>query len=220
VPARIGYDLAAATYATWHWTAFWRENEAPAVRAWLSQRPRGVGLDAGCGTGPYRDDIVEAGHRYVGLDISWQMLRLTESIQGARVQSDITLLPFRAGIFDWILSTRVLSHCPSPASVFSELGRVVKLGGHCLITDVHPAHPYDCMSLSVGKGVVPIETFKHRVCDVLVAAGTGGFTVEECLEYRLADLPSAPPRHLFEKVYRNPTLPIFYLVKIRQTSGA
>jgi SAM-dependent methyltransferase len=169
--ARAGYDAVAKEYGDWHWTRFWRMNEAPIVRAWLADLPNGFGLDAGTGFGPYRADIIRQ-HHYAAVDLSWKMLGggagcTPVDAASNRIQGDVRALPFLGGTFDWILSTRVLSHVPNPELVLAEFGRVAKPGAPCLITDVHPAHPYERVSIRTADGRVPIETYKHRLSDLL-----------------------------------------------------
>lgn len=47
---------------------------------------------------------------------------------------DIQELTFRAGSFDWVLCNHVIEHVPNDASAFSEVNRILKPGGHAIIT--------------------------------------------------------------------------------------
>src|ERR1039458_8954250 len=95
VPARIGYDLAAADFGDWHWVSFWKANEAPIVRAWLDSLNPGLGLDAGGGTGAYLRDAYDRGHLSASIDVSLEMLRteapllLSTGGRVLRVQGDV-----------------------------------------------------------------------------------------------------------------------------------
>jgi ubiquinone/menaquinone biosynthesis C-methylase UbiE len=121
------------------------------------------GLDAGTGLGPYRSHIAALGHRCLGEDLSLEMLRvgLANNRGVWSVQGDVRLLPCRDNAFDWVLATRLLSNLPSPASAFREFARVMKTGAECLITDVHPDHPYSEMSVRIDDRVINIETYKR-----------------------------------------------------------
>jgi ubiquinone/menaquinone biosynthesis C-methylase UbiE len=218
--ARKGYDRAAVAYASWHWTEFWQRNEAPLVRRWLQSR-KGLGLDAGAGTGIYC--VADAVRRGVGVDISAGMLRKHLQASPARqlllAQADVQSLPFRSHVFDWVLCTRVLSHVHSPRTALAEFARVARPGAEILISDVHPAHPYDSVSIPIPEGDVVIETIKHSIetitSDVQSVSRLRILTIRE---FRLSDLLWMPPRPRFEKVFRDPSLPIFYILHLVVTA--
>jgi ubiquinone/menaquinone biosynthesis C-methylase UbiE len=63
--------------------------------------------------------------------------------QMSLVQGDVRDVPFATRSFDYVLSTRVLSHLSTPSLVFCEFSRVAKVGARLLITDVHPSIPID-----------------------------------------------------------------------------
>jgi SAM-dependent methyltransferase len=50
------------------------------------------------------------------------------------VAADVTALPFRGGVFDAIKLTEVLEHVPDPASALAECKRVLRVGGHVVVT--------------------------------------------------------------------------------------
>ena len=147
LPALKGYNLVAPYIDETKWSRFWQQNEAPLVIDWIRQQPVGRGLDAGSGTGPYLKAIQAAGHQGVAFDLSENMLRqnryknngFIDYRQGSLEQT----LPFDNQSFDWILCTRVLSHLPDSHRTINEFARVLRPGGECLITDVHPQHNYE-----------------------------------------------------------------------------
>mmetsp|Transcript_29826 Transcript_29826/g.76987 ORF Transcript_29826/g.76987 Transcript_29826/m.76987 type:complete len:282 (-) Transcript_29826:300-1145(-) len=64
-------------------------------------------LDVGCGTGMSGDAITELGHRFIGVDISENMLKMAveRETEGDVVCQDMGQgLPFRAGCFDGAIS--------------------------------------------------------------------------------------------------------------------
>jgi ubiquinone/menaquinone biosynthesis C-methylase UbiE len=126
-------------------------------------------------------------------------------------------LPFRAGAFDWVLCSRVLSHVADLAAALGELARTLKPGGECLITDVHPEHGYEHVRIPGPAGMIGIETYKHPVEAVTASAKAHGLGVESLATYRLADLTESPPRAAFAKLFEHPDRPIFYVTRmIRQ----
>ena len=217
--------MAADRFIAWHWTTFWQRHEAPLVRLWLQELTPGSGLDAGAGLGPYLGDALAAGHRCVAIDISMKMLKagvfqrqtFNRRRPGWVVQGDARSLPLPNGHLDWVLTTRVLSNNAEPERILTELARVMKSGAACLITDVHPDHPYDQMSIRAGDRVLPIETHRHATTQI-IALASRSFKMEHFGEYRLKDLTRPPSRSLFRKIYEKSSAPIFYTIRLRRES--
>jgi len=95
---------------------------------------KGKLLDAGCGQMPYRNYILENSdvEKYVGLDIE------TAIEYNKEVKPDYTwdgkTMPFHNEMFDTILATEVLEHCPNPNATLSEIYRVLCKDGHIFMT--------------------------------------------------------------------------------------
>ena len=219
---RAGYDAIAPSYRQWHWYHFWRANEAPLVTKWLHSVARGHGLDAGAGTGPYAPAIAALGAHCVAVDISLEMLKALKVVDSdrppagiiTRAQCDITALPFRDAAFDWILCSRVLSHIADLDAAVRELARVLKAGGECLISDVHPDHPYEHVRIPGESTRVAIETHKHPLERLTARLDANKLCVESLTSYRLRDLTEPPPRPAFAKLYRHTDRPIFYVARL------
>lgn len=219
---REGYDRAASIYDNWHWAKFWRENELPVVAEWLDGLAPGLALDAGSGTGTYRFQFQARGHRCVAVDLSLEMLKVQEMRCAGKMdqwglfQGDIQSLPFTPSKFDYLLCARVLSHIERLDSVVAEFARVVRPEGRLILTDVHPDHPYDHVTVS-NSFKVRIRIHKHAIeslSDIL--ARCGAFRMVSFEEYRLRDLAWKPPKERFEKIYENPDLPIFYICSLQR----
>lgn len=224
---RQGYDLSAPYYELWHWFQFWRLNEAPIIKRWLESLKLGVGLDAGSGTGTYICDITELGHRCVAIDLSWQMLSLNRKKTNDHicnspvlyVQGNIEALPFKANQVDWILCSRVLSHVPHITYVLREFSRVLKKHGECLISDIHPAHPYTHVAILINDRKIAIETHKHSIGHFKEAvSNVQDFQLVSLDEYYLEDLHWKPPRRNFDKLYRHSNTAVFYVSRLIKTS--
>jgi SAM-dependent methyltransferase len=103
----------------------------------------GILVDVGCGARPYEPIFASA--RYVGGEV------LQASSVGSRKCPDFWFdgqrLPFADGTIDGLLCTQVLEHVFEPDAFLGELSRVVRPGGHLLISvpfvwDEHE-QPYD-----------------------------------------------------------------------------
>jgi SAM-dependent methyltransferase len=101
--------------------------------------PQGLVLDAGCGEGI---DLVnqarQPGVEILGVELSEGgcQASLTRSRGEANahvIQADLTHLPFAEGLFDFVYSYGVLHHLAMPEAGLSELLRVLRPGGRCLI---------------------------------------------------------------------------------------
>jgi SAM-dependent methyltransferase/uncharacterized protein YbaR (Trm112 family) len=93
-------------------------------------------LDAGCGAGRWAVQVAKRGGRVVALDAGRSIDLAGRN--GARwdiacVQGDVTRLPFRTSSFDVVYSLGVLHHVPDTEAAASELARVLRPGGTCLL---------------------------------------------------------------------------------------
>lgn len=85
----------------------------------------GIVLDAGSGDGERYKNLFKF-DKYVTLDI--------DSSHGADIVGSIENIPFESESFDSIISTQVLEHVKNPQKAANEFYRVLKPGGHCLVT--------------------------------------------------------------------------------------
>ncbi len=87
-------------------------------------------LDLGCGAMPYKPILEPPAQLYVGMDLplTWRDGTV------AHVVGDALGLPFGSGSFDTVLCTQVLEHLSSPSLAFGEMARVLRPGGHLLLT--------------------------------------------------------------------------------------
>lgn len=90
---------------------------------------RGVLLDYGCGGQPYRAYLLQYLERYIGADVA--------AAKGTSldIQFDPDQpLPLSGHSVDTILSTQTLEHVRNPAQYLQECARLLRPGGHLLIS--------------------------------------------------------------------------------------
>lgn len=114
---------------------------AAARRRALARLPAAPPLDVfvnGIGTG-LDLPLLPPGHRYVGLDLTAEMLARARpraaALDLALVQGDSLALPFADARFDVALLHLILAIVPAPARALAETARVLKPGGRVLIVD-------------------------------------------------------------------------------------
>ena len=106
-------------------------------------------LDLGAGTGDLTLTAAAAGRgaaRVIGLDFSLEMMRLAQhkrqraarGQQTAFVQGSALFAPFKAGVFDGVMSAFVLRNISDLKLFFTESQRVLKPGGTLVTLDMFP----------------------------------------------------------------------------------
>ncbi len=117
-------------------TAVWRASEIAHVLQYPF--PAGYGLDLGCGDGRLTNIIFEqVGRRdTVGIDLDPSETALAEKLKLYRHihVAPADQIPEADNTFDWVFSNSVLEHIPNLDEVLREVSRVLKPGGHFLLT--------------------------------------------------------------------------------------
>jgi ubiquinone/menaquinone biosynthesis C-methylase UbiE len=144
VSAREGYAIWASFYD--HEQNPLIMTEEPRVRKLLRSLPRPTtALDVATGTGRWAIDLARDGVKVTAVDQSPEMLAVAR--EKARTEGlEITFLqwnldegiPLPSGSFDLVVCALALSHFVEFRGVVGECGRVVRPGGHLLVTDFHP----------------------------------------------------------------------------------
>jgi SAM-dependent methyltransferase len=116
-------------------------DKIPVICELFGRDGEGLALDIGLGTG-YTTYRVFGNRATVCIDIDTGNLRLYRDrlrvISGARpplcVVAAATALPFRAGVFRWILASEVLEHIEDDVTAAGELSRVLAENGVGVVT--------------------------------------------------------------------------------------
>lgn len=101
-------------------------------------------LDYGCGTCPYKH-LFSGRAEYIGIDV--EVSGRDKTLKAAHYYYDGQRIPEKDGTFDGVLSTQVLEHVVNPETYLLEAFRVLKPGGHLILSApfVYQEHeqPYD-----------------------------------------------------------------------------
>ncbi|MFJ5773201.1 methyltransferase domain-containing protein [Streptomyces sp. NPDC093094] len=115
--------------------------------------PRTV-LDIGCGDGTAAATAAPllAGHHLVGVDWSQDALGRARTRLPYAVRGELTGggLPFRSGAADAVLFSEVIEHLVDPDAALDELRRVLRPGGHLMLSTPNLAAWYNRALLLAG----------------------------------------------------------------------
>jgi ubiquinone/menaquinone biosynthesis C-methylase UbiE len=123
-----------------------RKYESALIREMLQPGAGEFILDAGCGTGVFTHDLLTAGAKVTGLDLSFPMLRRAGKKAGAypfrMVQGDLRRLPFAGNSFDKVISVTAIEFIDDAQAAVAELFRVVRPGGWIVVASLNSLSPW------------------------------------------------------------------------------
>ena len=162
--------------------------EEPLVHELLDSLPVGVAVDAACGTGRHAAYLAAHGHTVLGYDTSPRMLQIArEKVPAASFEeADLRSLPVADAGCDAVICTLALAHVSDLGAAFAEFARVLRPGGHLVISDTRGhfigsrLYPLIKWGLDGRFGYVP--TWHHPTSAYLRAALPHGFRVRACHE--------------------------------------
>jgi len=172
--------------------------DEPMMHEILDALPKGTVLDAACGTGRYASHMADRGHDIIGVDSSPDMLARARIRvpTGEFLLGDLFQLPLPPDSVDIVVCALALAHVPDLGPVMAEFARVLRPGGHLVISDAH--HELVLLG-SVVKALGPagepglVATYRHTVGDFLRAALPVGLQVRRCEEPRSPGTDEPPP---------------------------
>lgn len=111
-------------------------------------------LDVGCGDGTAAATAAPflAGHRIVGVDWSQDALRRARARLPYPVRGELTDggLPFASAVADAVLFSEVVEHLVDPDAALDEIRRVLRPGGHLMLSTPNLAAWYNRALLLAG----------------------------------------------------------------------
>ena len=170
--------------------------DEPVVYGIVDALPVGDALDAACGTGRFATHLVERGHRVIGVDSSPHMLDVARAkLPDADLRlGELQEMPVDDAAVDLVMCGLALIHVPDLAPVMAEFARVLRPGGHVVVSDVH--HQLVLLG-SVAHAIGPngepglTPTFRHSAGDFVRAALAAGLEIRRCEELRTVS--TTPP---------------------------
>lgn len=144
----------------------------------------GVLLDLGCGTGYCTQQLraMMPSARLLALDLAEPMLQRARSVSDVLpLCADAQQLPLQAQSIDTIVSSLTIQWCNDHTALFSELRRVLKLGGVAVLSTLGPRSLHELRAAWAG-----IDDGAHSnrfvAAPVLVAAAAAAGLVVQCTQ--------------------------------------
>lgn len=158
--------------------------EQPVIRRILDELPASTALDAACGTGRHAAYLSSLGHAVIGVDICPQMLEIARAkVGGADFrEGELHQLPVADHSVDLVVCALALTHVPDLGPVLAEFARVLRPGGHLVISDSRMKYRIVQALLGGGYGYLP--HYNRFTSEYLVTALPLGFQVRHCEELR------------------------------------
>lgn len=117
---------------------WWLEGKYRLVESYLKHfaPPAGysVILESGCGPGNFLTRLKRYGKVVVGMEIIFEPLRKAESLGHRVLNADASSYPLRDGSVDLIVMVDVLEHIKDEKKALSEAKRILRPGGHLLLS--------------------------------------------------------------------------------------
>ncbi len=130
-----------------------------ALRSWVDVHAVGRALDLGCGTGKQLALLHGSGERW-GINLSPAMLaQARQQVPGRCLRGDVSRVPFVDGAFDLVYCQFALHEKSAQviADLLGEAQRLLKPGGHLLVTDYSLPGGVNPLAHVVGQGIRFIE---------------------------------------------------------------
>lgn len=162
----------------------------------LAPGPGMTVLDIGCGHGTFARDVLETGARWVGVDVSIQMLRRGMGSSNAGrggapwINAEASALPVPSAAFDAALVIGVLNYhrLDEVEGILAELDRVLRPGGTAVISSLRldpitwaRSRLYPAIPVPVG---VPGPLFPYQADRIEALLGDEGLAIADSVDVR------------------------------------
>jgi ubiquinone/menaquinone biosynthesis C-methylase UbiE/uncharacterized protein YbaR (Trm112 family) len=116
-------------------SSFWKASDKNTIFKWNKYIGDGcLVLDMGCGTGRCAIPLADSGKNVIACDISYEMIRKAVNKSNGNnnidfIVADVTKLPFRQDIFDFVIGFGILHHVSNPQLVVNNVCKILKKQG-------------------------------------------------------------------------------------------
>lgn len=161
--------------------------EEPVLRSFLADVPVGDAADVGCGTGRVTAMLSDLGHHVTGIDPSDAMLERARAkgIAATFERGSFEALPLADDSVDLVTCALALTHVTDLGPAVREFARVLRPGGHVVLSDVHPlavaTGAQAFFRRADGSRAVTIN-HQHWVADYVRAFSNAGLKIRRCEE--------------------------------------
>jgi ubiquinone/menaquinone biosynthesis C-methylase UbiE len=183
--------------------------EEPVVHGILDALPRGVALDAACGTGRHTKYLAEHGFETTGIDGSEEMLAIARTkVPAATLRhGDLLALDLPDARFDVVVCALALDHVDDLNRAVGELARVARPGATLVISTLHPTGPLlgGGAFYRTEDGIYGIVRGPERkTSDYVKAFRAARLVIEDCIEpeWREQEIEMLASSRLAPETYR------------------
>lgn len=159
-------------------------------------------LDLCCGTGRWLRILAGYVPAFmVGVDASAAMLGRASRTFRQLVRADCLQLPFREGVFDFVICSFAVGHIPELEPFARECARILKPNGSLFVTDLHP-QAYQLgwrTGFRDSNGAAEIHTVSHRWRDTVRLFRSAGLDCAAMHEFSFAK----PEQGIFSQAGKN-----------------
>jgi ubiquinone/menaquinone biosynthesis C-methylase UbiE len=157
-------------------------------------------LDLGTADGLMLDTVAELvrPRMAIGIDLSMELLQINTR-NHPLVLADAETLPFEPAQFDSVIATAIIEHVPHPKRFVSEIHRVLKPAGVCIITTPVPLFEEIASKLGFMKEDDHQETFTLKKASQLLAGS--GFELLESEKFMMSPV-GFPAEQKLEKLMK------------------
>jgi len=133
----------------------------------LEQKPSGLVLDVGCGTGLLFKHLEKQAKLLVGVDFSRRILEIAKEKSKRNnnvelVQADADHLPFNKQVFDVAFAVTLIQNMPNPSRTLKEIREITKNCGYLVVTALKKKYSKKLFTETLQKAGLEIKGFLDR----------------------------------------------------------